>query len=217
LRFIHVRRRQDRGFPRELELVDEIPELPACLRVEARGRFIEEQQIRITDQRARQREALLLAAREGTHTSVLLFVKLDEGDDRGHLRALMEKAAEQPHRLTHGELFGQLCVLQLDTEALAQAAGVCAPPEAEDLNLARIRLGEALANLDRGRLSSTVGTEKTETLAQAHLQVEAGHGGDVLVALSKIADLKGGGRRYLNQVFTPLCPEHAPRCCFAKL
>ena len=64
LGFVHVvRRQQDRaaGF---LEFLDEVPQLTPRLRIETGRRFVEKEQIGIADERAGEREALLLAARE---------------------------------------------------------------------------------------------------------------------------------------------------------
>ena len=62
LGFVHVVRRdeQRRALIRELE--QRVPELAARLRIDGAGRLVEEQQIRLVQHRAREREALLLAA-----------------------------------------------------------------------------------------------------------------------------------------------------------
>ena len=46
------------------DAVDQLPELPARQRVDAGGRLVEDQQVRIVDQRAAQRQLLLHAARQ---------------------------------------------------------------------------------------------------------------------------------------------------------
>ena len=47
-----------------------------------------------------------------------------------------------------------------------------APAAAEHLDLARVRRGEPLADLDRGRLAGAVRAEQPEALAGADLEVE---------------------------------------------
>ena len=62
LRLVHVVRGEEHGLAALLEPLHHIPELPPRLRVESSGRLVEEQQVRIGNERARHREALLLAA-----------------------------------------------------------------------------------------------------------------------------------------------------------
>ncbi len=64
LGFVHVvRREHDRAAVR-LEVGDQIPELAARLRIETGGRLVEKEQVGIADDRAREREPLLLSARQ---------------------------------------------------------------------------------------------------------------------------------------------------------
>ncbi len=60
--FIHVMRRQDDGAPRLLELVHQVPQVAARLRIEPRRRLVEKQQLGIADQRAGHGKPLLLSA-----------------------------------------------------------------------------------------------------------------------------------------------------------
>jgi len=80
LGFFHIVCRQEDRAAGALELVDEIPELPAGLRIEPRRRFVEEQEVRIADERAREREALLLSPGEYSDPRVPLFLKLNQPD-----------------------------------------------------------------------------------------------------------------------------------------
>ena len=80
LGFFHVVCRQEDRAPGPLELVDEIPELPAGLRIESGRRFVEEQEVWIADKRAREREPLLLSPGEHADPRVTLFLKLNQPD-----------------------------------------------------------------------------------------------------------------------------------------
>ena len=64
--------------PAALELVDQVPELAARLRVEAGGRLVEEEQLGIADQRAGEREPLLLPARQRADARVALLLQLHQ-------------------------------------------------------------------------------------------------------------------------------------------
>jgi hypothetical protein len=83
------------------------------------------------------------------------------------------EAAEQPQGLGHGELVGELRVLQLNAEPLAQRAGVGRPREPEDLDLPFIRGGQPLADFNGGRLAGAVGSQQAETDAARHIQIDA--------------------------------------------
>ena len=92
LRFVHVVRREHDRAARALELVDEIPELPARLRIEPGRRLVEEQQLRIADQRAGEREPLLLAARQRADARAPLLLELHEPDDVLGRRAFVDRS-----------------------------------------------------------------------------------------------------------------------------
>ena len=63
LGFFHVVCRQEDRAPGPLELVDEIPELPAGLRIKSRCRLVEKEQIGIADQGAGHGQSLFFTAR----------------------------------------------------------------------------------------------------------------------------------------------------------
>ena len=83
LGFFHVVRGQQDRPACLLEFPDEVPELPARLRIEARRRLVEKQQIRIADERAGERQPLLLPSGERADPGVALLVELDEPNDLG--------------------------------------------------------------------------------------------------------------------------------------
>ena len=104
------------------------------------------------------------------------------------LRTLTVEAAEQPHRFEHGELLGQLRLLQLDAEPLAEPRRVGGPAEPEHFHVARIRRGQPLADLDGGGLAGAVGAEQPEAFAGADLEVQARDGDHVVIALAQVAN-----------------------------
>ena len=77
LRLVHVVRGQEHGRPPALKLVHDVPDLPPRLRVEAGRGLVEEQQLRVADQRAGHGQALLLPAGEGAHARLRLLRELD--------------------------------------------------------------------------------------------------------------------------------------------
>ena len=77
----------------------------------------------------------------------------------------------------------QLRLLELDAEPLPERLVVGSPSAAEHLDVARVRLEQPLEDLDGRRLAGAVRTEQAEALARPHLEVQAGDGDDVAVAL----------------------------------
>ena len=54
---------------------------------------------------------------------MLFLFKLHPRDHFGSFHSLLKKAAEQSHRFMYGQFFGELRVLQLNTQALAKLPG----------------------------------------------------------------------------------------------
>src|SRR3989441_12177532 len=106
-----------------------------------------------------------------------LLLELDEPEDLVHGMGARVEAAKQPHRLRDGQLVGELGLLELDAEPLAQRAigrAAPAPPHPEQLHVPRVRLREPLDNLDRGGLAGAVGTEQSEAFPGRDSEIEPG-------------------------------------------
>ncbi len=88
-----VRREQDRR-PVSLESLDECPERPPRLGVEARGRFVEEEEFGAPDDPERNVEASSLAARHGL---AALTGKFGKPDRREYLVGVARVREEAPH------------------------------------------------------------------------------------------------------------------------
>src|ERR1700734_3239012 len=80
LGLFHVMRGKDDGAAGALELVDEIPEMAAGLRIEAGGGLIEKEQLGIADESGGHGKALLLAAGESADTGATLLFELRDAD-----------------------------------------------------------------------------------------------------------------------------------------
>src|SRR5436309_3243288 len=77
------------------ERAQDVPELAAVLRVEADGRLIEEEQLRVADEGAGHGQALLLAAGELADVGVGLLGQLHLLQGGARRQALAVEAAEQ--------------------------------------------------------------------------------------------------------------------------
>ena len=80
-RLLHVVGGEQHRAAAGLEALDQLPDLEARLRVEAGGRLVEEEQLRVGHQGAGQGQALPLAARELADPRPALLLELDDGDD----------------------------------------------------------------------------------------------------------------------------------------
>jgi len=178
-----------------LEAFDQLPELPAGLGIEPRGGLVEKEEPGIAHQGTRQREALPLPAGKLAHSGAGLLLQLDQRNDVAGGGARAVEAAEEGDRLRHRELLGELGFLERDTQQLAQLAVVPAPAVAEHEHLAAVRLGQSLADLDRGGLAGAVRAQQAETLAGPDLQIDPVHCDDVAIALAKPAHEQRRGSR----------------------
>src|SRR5206468_2916980 len=152
--------------------LDEIPKLPSRLRVEPRGRLIEEQELRIADERAGHGEPLLLSAGQRAHAAVALLGELHERDDLVDHPTARVETSKQLQGFRDGQLLRELRILKLDAKTLAQRALVRLPAHTEHFHVAGVRVEQPLADLDRRRLAGAIRTEKAEAFAGAHVEIE---------------------------------------------
>src|SRR6478672_6354179 len=117
---VHVVRREHDAASARSQLDDEVPQLPSRLRIEPRRRLVEEQQLRVADDGAGEREALLLSAAQLPDARLALLTELYDVDHLVHTPAALVEAAEEHHGLLHRQLLGELRLLKLDAEALTE-------------------------------------------------------------------------------------------------
>ena len=169
------------------ELREQVPQLAARLRIEARGRLVEEEQIRIARERARHGEPLFLAAGQ-------LPTQLRRFDSSSTIRssssigaAAMIERSEQPQRFFDRQLLGKLRLLQLHAEPLPQLTLVrpssCRPristsPASGSSSPSRISIG--------GRLAGAVRAQQSEALAAIDAKRQPVDRDDISVAFDKI-------------------------------
>ena len=167
LGLVHVVRRQQDRPAGALELVDEIPELPARLRIEAGRRLVEKQQVRIADERAREREPLLLSARERADARVALLLELHQRDHLVRRRAALDRSCGTGA----ASRARSACRRAASPAAGCRAAGAAPARPAPSAGRAPRRrptsgCRQALADLDRRRLAGAVRAEQAEALAR---------------------------------------------------
>src|SRR6185295_8595646 len=99
---------------------------------------------------------------------------------------------EQVDRLFHGELLGELSLLQRDSQQLPELPVVRSPAAAQHQHLASIRSVDPLTDLDGGSLSRAVRAQEAEALSRVDLEIEAVDCDDILVGFAEIANLECG-------------------------
>ena len=209
-RLFHVVSGEHHGLAARLKSLDEIPQRPARLRIETRGRLIEEDEFGVVHQRQGDRKPLLLAPRQVHRPSIRSLAEVHRVDQllRGH--AMLEEAAEQIEQLGHGQARIQRDALELDADTLLDRLWMVANIEAEHLNRAGLGRSQALENLDRRRLAGAVRAQHAEDFAACDLEAHAVHGLHVAVELSEVGDAYN--RRRVERHLTPWV-SGAPGAC----
>ena len=140
LGLVHVVGRQDQRHALLLEPVQAVPEQVPRLRVEARGRLVEQQQVRLVDEAPGDRQAPLHPARERLHLVARALRQLHEVEELVHaLPDHRPRQVEVPtvdrQVLADGQLHVQRVLLGHDADAGADPravdrAGPCPAPAA---------------------------------------------------------------------------------------
>ena len=194
LRLVHVVGGEEDGLAEVAEARDHLPRLAARRGVEAGGRLVEEEQVRVADQGDGDIEAPQLAAREAARPRVRLLAQADVLDRPLDPERLTVVAGVQLERLAHGELRPHPALLQDDADPLAPRTRRRPGVAAEHRDLAGAALAVALEHLDRGRLARAVRPQEREHLSLADLEVDSAHRLYVSVGLSHPGDVDHGGR-----------------------
>ena len=175
---LHVVRRQQHRQPVAVQLVEDLPQGEAALRVEAGGRLVEEQDVRIVRDAARDHQTLGHAARE----------RVDAGRGAVGQTELLQQFRRPRPRLppVHPEVpavvvevlpYGEAAVERVglgdDADRLLGQGRFAGHVHATDAGPARRRHHAGREHADCGRLAGAVGAEQAEDLARGDGQVES--------------------------------------------
>ena len=121
LRLVHVVGRDDERRAAPLQLVEPLPKQVARLRVQAGGGLVEDDEVRLVDERASDRQAPLHAAGQGLDLVLGALVELDEleeliGPLAGDLAGDVEVARVHLQVLAHRQLGVEVVDLRHDAE-----------------------------------------------------------------------------------------------------
>ena len=195
LRLLHVVRGQQDRLAERAQPCDQLPRLAARGRVEAGGRLVQEQQLRVAAEAEREVEPPPLAAGERLDARAGDRAEADEVEHLVRRKRARVGGAVELDRLAGAELGVDGALLQDDADALAERALAATGIEAEHPHLAGVGAAMALEDLDQRGLAGAVGAEHGEHLAAAHGEVEAVERlHPAVIGLAHAADLDGGLR-----------------------
>ena len=190
LGLIHVMRGQQQCRSAALQLIQPIPHHVPRLRIEARRRLVEQNQIGLVHERARNRQAPLHAARQRLDLRGGAIGQLDELEQ--FVRALpgdVPRNIEVPriHQqvLANRNFHIEVVLLRDDAEPRLDATGIGARIHVEHTQLAVARRRRACDHPHRRGLPCPVRAEKSERLAGMHVEVDAIDGGECTKALGQ--------------------------------
>ena len=178
------------------EIGKDLPEPVPCHRVDAGGRFIEDENIRRMDHRHRQRQPLPDAerqvVRQGFHDRTEIETLGHFGDTRLNcLFRQLEQAGVKIEVLPHRQ-FG------IEREGLAHVADAVTDRHVAGIHLVPEKLGLAFAgrqkprqHLHGGGFSAAVRAEKAENLAARNLEADIVDGGKIAEAHAEMRRLDG--------------------------
>src|SRR5882762_76956 len=166
---------EEHGPPPRLQVEDDVAHLPPPDRIEPRHRLVQDDELRIVDQRLGQPDALQHPFRVETELPVAAVGEahafeeiLDAPASRGRVQP--EQPRVKVEELLPGEVVVQVRVLGQEADAPSgpDLRGVLAK-QADD---ARIRKDQAQRQLDRGGLAGAVGADGAEDLPLPDRQAE---------------------------------------------
>ncbi len=196
-----VRDHQDREAQLALDAGEQVEDRRGGLRVERRGRLVGQQHLGFGRQRARDADALLLAARQLGRIAVALVgqadhveQRLDAAPDAGTVGA--EDLEGQRHVVEDGARGQQVEVLEDHADRAARRPQrplvERADVDAVDDDPARGRLLQPVDEPDQGRLAGPAAADDAHDLAARHGQVDAVEGGDGRPPMAARIDFRNG-------------------------
>src|SRR6266511_1919516 len=195
---VQVVRREENGRAALSDVTDEIPEVPARLRVKAGRRLVEEEHLRLVHHRDRDRETLPLPTRELLRLLPCPILEPDRAQERHRIDPAAVEQREQVDDLPREEVLGERALLELHADPLLHAGGLLPDIDTGDERGAAVRLAQPFEDLDRRGLPRPVRTEEREDLALLHVEAHAVDRLDPTVALAQLAN--GDDRRHTSTI-----------------
>src|ERR1039458_6215668 len=191
LGLVHVVGGEQDGLAQLAHAAHDLPRVAPCRRVEAGGRLVEEQQLRVSDQREGEIETALLPAGELLDPDARLLLQADQLDDVVSRKRLRVVAAVEVDHLAHREVGLDGALLQDHADPPAEAATGGGGIGAENLDPPRVPVTVALEDLDDRGLARAIGTEQAKDLTRLHAEADPAYGMQRAVRLAQLLDHDG--------------------------
>src|SRR5690606_27002998 len=153
------------------------PERDARARIEARGRLVQEEELRPVDDGAREHQPLLVAAAQGVRARVAVLAELEEVEQLVDARPEVGDARAKVARvdlevLGDGEVVVQAVVLGTHADVALERLAVGDEVPSEEPDAPSVGLEEAVEHAERGRLAGAVRAEQAEHAPALAAQIE---------------------------------------------
>ncbi len=181
------------------ELADQLP--PGD--VDPRRRLVEEHHLGLADERERERQALLLAARHPSPRRRAPMAEADTFEQRVGILGVVVVRREQPQRLTRMDAGIHAAGLQHGADPADERRVVGDRIEAEHAHVSGRRPAKSLERLDRGGLARTVGPEEREHLTGPDGERHVVDGSEAAVADDELVHVDHAHRSTLVGRFRP--------------
>ena len=193
LRFIEIRSGNQHGEALTGEVSERVPKLAPRHGIHARRRFIEQQNVRLGNERAHQRQLLLHAAAQLRRQPLGEAVHVEHFQIAG--AALVDfRGRNVPQFADVADVFGHAQV-GIEAERLREVSGPrtrVARRPSENLRCAARRFHHSGENLKCGGFARAVGADQAEDFSALHLKGNSAHRFESAVAFLEAANINGG-------------------------
>src|SRR3954471_11286109 len=186
---LHVVRGQEDALAKGPQVPDGLPGLAARRRIEAGRRLVQEDELRIADERERKVEAAQLSARECADARFSLLAETHELDHLADVPRPLVIAGEELEDLPDGEKRIDGRGLEDDADAGPKRAAAAGRIGAQHPHGALVSVPVALEDLDGGRLAGAVRAEEGEHLAGLDAEADPVQDLACAVRLLQVGDL----------------------------
>ena len=195
LGLVHEMGGQQNRFALLQQQLQPLPHQVPGLRVQARGRLVQQQQLGVVDERTRQAQAPLHAAGQLAGLGLGLVRQRREGQQLRDARAYRgvghtEVAAINQQVLGAAEIRVQRVHLADHAQLALDRQRVVRHAEAKGADAARIGLGLAQAHAQRGGLASAVGTDHAQAFTGGNVEAQVVDHGVAAIVFEQVLDVK---------------------------
>ncbi len=191
--------RQEHRLAAGADAAHQVPDRPPRLRVEAGRQLVEKDEVGIVDERERDEEPLLLAARERHEPGVPLVGQTELLQQPIGVDGLLAvERRPEIDGLPYLDPLLQLCLLQLHANPLLQRVDVADRIHAEHRDRPSIRRAQPFDALHRRRLAGAVRPDQAEDLAVVNVERDLVDGDGRAVGLADARDVDDRGSHRLS-------------------